>query len=185
VKAGTNDRLPLEDLRKLTLRSHDWLRVDFENARIMDGKALVRGEAKVPLPLHAGVGQAGKVGDLVGTLWASVYAITSRLKVTLEKAGLTGWLALPVRGPDAVVWESFWVLAITGRCGPVYGQGGLHHAGIDPAFPYLDPSKWDGTDLFMPENNTVILLAPRAAQALRRAHLRNVALEPVGFLPIQ
>jgi hypothetical protein len=81
--------------------------------------------------------------------------------------------------------ESFWILAITGRCGAVYGQGGLPRVGIDASFPYLDPLEWDGADRFMPVNHKATLLAPRAARALQSAHLRNVELKPAGFLPIR
>jgi hypothetical protein len=159
--------------------------IGFRRCKSIDSNALLGGEFKGLLPLDAVVGQPGKIGDLVGTFWATVFAMTARLTVALENGGLTGWVSDPVRMRNAIENESLWMLGITGRCGAVYGQGGLPRIGTDAPFPYLDPLEWDGADLFMPVNHKAILLAPGAARALKSAQLRNVALEPAGFLPIR
>lgn len=51
-------------------------------------------------------------------------------------------------------------------------------------FPYwrgvrFDPSTWDGSDLFMPEDSTWILVTEEVKRAFDRAKVRNVLFQRV------
>ncbi len=173
-------RLPVAELLKLKLASHDWLRLDILVPNSVDSRSLLSAEYRGALPLPAAVGQRGRLGDLVGTFWATVYLVSDRFKEVLEGAALSGWTTFPV-APRERLESGLWLLGVTGRCGPVYGVDGVARAGLDPVGQYLDPDEWDGADVFLPRNRNVVLLTPEAGRVLGRARLMNVDLEPGGL----
>jgi hypothetical protein len=168
----------------LHLRSHDWLRLDVLSGINESGARLLRGEYGGPLPLTGVVVQRGPVGDLIGTSWANLYVVTSRVVQVLEQSDLTGWMTYPVAvaaGMEEAV--GVWLLAVSGRSGSVYGVGGAPRLDVDTLGQYLDPTEWDGSDLFVPANQQVILLTAQAAHALDAARLRNLVVDPAGLEP--
>jgi hypothetical protein len=172
-RSSVGRRLPVEGLTKLELRSHEWLRVDLEVGPDVQPADLRRGENLSTRPIPAVVKQQGPVGDLIGTFWATVYAFTSRFRGVLQKSEVSGWGSHPIdlRSPIDIT-SDLSLLLVRGRAGPVFGVGGIVRQDLDPVGQYLDPSEWDGSDLFLPANRSVILVTER-----------NVALEPAGLLP--
>ena len=136
------------------------------------------------LPIRGFVDQKGKVGDLLGTFWASLYLIGDRFKKLLEENAIGGWRAYPTICEGLQSPGEWWVLGIAGRGGSVRTGQEAARAGLDPLDQGLDPREWDGSDLFHPANEGTILVTTRAAQVLERAHLKNVVLERTGFTPI-
>jgi hypothetical protein len=179
-----NQPLGVAELKQLQLRSHEWLRLDLEVGSNVRPAQLLRGENVGIAEISAAVKQSGPVGDLIGTFWATVYVITSRFRDALEKSEINGWRAHPItlRSPRQIDSEVS-LLVVTGRAGPVFGAGGIVREDLDPVGQYLDINDWDGSEIFVPANRNVILLTERAAQALQAARLRNVVLEPAGFIP--
>jgi hypothetical protein len=68
-------------------------------------------------------------------------------------------------------------VAQTGPVDPGRGSAGYMQNGI--WIPEAAPSP-HGADLFVPSNESTILLSSRAVEALRDAHLSNVEVEPAG-----
>ena len=142
---------PLDVLRvhRLDLRSHAgfWLTLDVGTAN--HRAALIRGEPPDG-GVRAQVFRRGRRGDLVGTTYASCLAISGQMRDTLTAMGLTGWGSVPWDLGDA--WnDPLWLLTVTGSCGPKFN--GVHGGPAWlPLGQFLDPGRWDGSDIFMPDN---------------------------------
>jgi hypothetical protein len=148
-----------------------------------DHDRLLDAEYDETVPIRVLVDQKGRVGDLVGTLWPSLYLIGDRFKKVLEQNAITGWRGYGTVSEDMPPTGTWWILGVAGRAGPVRtGEKGVP-PGLDPMEQYLDPREWDGSDLFHPANEGTILVTSRAAQAIDDAHLKNVLLEPRGLEP--
>ena len=173
--------LQVRDLCVLRMRSHDWLRLQLDLASPNHHDELAGGTFAGAVPVKAHVGQAGKFGDLIGTYWASLYVITEGFRKLITDARLTGWHAYPLDSSGLDLQSPLWVLGITGRCGPVVTGDAARQRGWDQTGQYLDAAEWDGSDMFRPSNEGTPLLTARAAETIRRAGLRNVAIERGGL----
>jgi hypothetical protein len=123
----------------------------------------------------------GPMSDLVGTYWGIVYLVSEKMVTVLSESGMTGWRVTPVEIADGQPIRRLSLLTVTGRCGPIYGQSGVWREGLPQLGQFLEPESWDGSDLFVPDNENGILLTPRCASVLRRARLRNLRLTPAGI----
>jgi hypothetical protein len=182
MASQSTSRLSVGEVRRLGLRSYDWLRVRLDLPVRSDNDRLLDAVYDGPVPIDALVEHDGKVGDLVGTLWAALFLMSNRFVQVLEQNAITGWRGydsvMKGRGPTTA-WR---ILGVTGRSGPVRTPTG-GTAGLQPLGHYLDPQEWDGSDLFHPGSEGTILVTARAAEALEEAHLKNVVLEPAGLEP--
>jgi hypothetical protein len=150
----------------------------------LDHDRLLDAEYNGVLPIRGIADPDGKVGDLVGTFWPSLYLIGDRFKKLLEHNAINGWLAYETVCEGLPSQTAWWVLGVEGRAGPVLtGQKGVR-AGLDPLGQYLDPRAWDGSDLFHATNDGAVFVTSRAAQIIQEARLKNVLLEPGGLAPI-
>src|SRR5262249_8480315 len=178
-------RLDVAQLHYLRLASHNWLRLDVMPDVSFKGEKFLRGEYRGEVPIPAVERQAGRLGDLIGTFWASVYVMSPRMALSLRRSNLTGWLsyAIAVKGGS---WggDGLCLLAMTGRYWPVYGLGAAFRGGLDPLGQYLDPADWDGSHMFIPSNRRSILVTSGAAAEIQSARLANLELEPAGLEPI-
>jgi hypothetical protein len=126
------------------------------------------------------VGAKGPVTDIVGTYWG-VYLMSERMVSFLTQHNVSGWRAVPVEIGNDSTLEPLWLLVITGTTGPVYGVHDLRREELPALGYFLDPTEWDGSDLFVPANTSEILVVPACAAMLKKARLRNLRLEPVGL----
>ena len=155
---------------RLGLKNHRWVRVDIGDLGGADPHRVLVGSVDPQITL----GQAdstGKVGDLIGTYWAELFLVNRAFVELLTVSGLTGWrtTSVPVQGNPSV--DDVCLLRVVGSCGPIRETG---------AGRVLELDSWDGADLFVPSNESTILLSSRAVEALRDAHLSNVEVEPAG-----
>jgi hypothetical protein len=122
----------------------------------------------------------GRAWDLVGTYWASLYLVSPRFVDLLIAAGATGWKPRTVDIPGSPDLPPLALLTVTGRCGRLLpgGEGGRPPFGV-----FLDPSTWDGSDVFVADGDGAILLTGDLASRLRSARLSNVNIEPAGIEP--
>jgi hypothetical protein len=160
-------------------------RLNIAEALHLCKRELLTGRFQTRATLHAEVSWGGQYGDLIGTLEAGVYAVTSRFADLLLESHMTGWKTYPlaVNRSDSVP-APLWLLAIIGTCGPIYGVGGQPFAGMDGISQYLDPRRWDGSNFFLPDNRNSILVDDVAAKLLRSSGLENVLVEPAGLEPL-
>ena len=70
----------------------------------------------------------------------------------MDDAQLTGWHAYPLGSSGLGLPSPLWVLGISRRAGPVLRGDAARQRGWDGIGHYLDPSEWDGSDLFRPSN---------------------------------
>ena len=183
MASQSTSRLSVADLRTLRLRSYDWLRVRLSLPTRSDHDRLLEAGYDGSVPIDALVKQGGKVGDLVGTLWPSLYLMNDRFMRVLEQNAITGWHGYKTVVKGRISPTAWWILGVAGRAGPVQTGATGGSRGLDPLGHYLDPREWDGSDLFHPANEGTILVTPRAAEAIRDARLKNVLLEPGGLEP--
>jgi hypothetical protein len=110
---------------------------------------------------------AARFGDAVGAGWASVLLISPNAQAVL--APFNGWRGVPITATDDRL-NGYVVLAVTGRLGQVSEDpGGL---GL-----FVDPTTWDGSPIFKPENRQGIWMVGGVASALRKAKCTGVSVE--------
>jgi hypothetical protein len=121
--------------------------------------------------------------DVVWTGYAFFFLVAERVVETLEGSKLTGWNAHPANSSDFGSNAYSW-LSVFGRCGPATFGAGIRRfpagaARVNQGLNF-DPSRWDGSDVFMPSDRSgwVLISAP-AAEALLRLPLTNADLVPL------
>jgi hypothetical protein len=159
-----------ELIGQLDLAEHSWVRVDIGDLGGAAPRTALTGATNMPFPV-AQADPTGDVGDLIGTYWAALFLASRAFIRVLSSSSLTGWqtVKITVDGNPAV--HGVALLQVVGRCGPV-NETGLGRT--------LDLRSWDGSDLFVPANESSIFLSARAVDILRGAGLRNVEIETDG-----
>jgi len=156
---------------------------DFEC--IQDEFALLRGKERhakpIPFERHTG----GVARDLVATSLAVPYLVSPAFVSVLREAKITGWDTYPVdaRGKDGVALDGYVGLIVTGA-GPAVDNsrsvklerpaesgGRLVTAWVGLCF---DVDRWDGSDMFVPEDSGYILTTEYAMECLTAAGLTNL-----------
>jgi hypothetical protein len=148
-------------------------------------RGLTRAEMTLPHPVQARwfMGRK-KPSDLIGTTFAVPLLVSERVIALLRDEGFTGWSTYDVDlvGHDGAPIPGYYGLAIHGRCGPIdYDKseeiptitpGGVssHWFGL-----YFDPDTWDGSDLFMSEDNSGFkFVVDEVKRAFEKAKIKNV-----------
>ena len=156
-----------------------WARLSIGDA---DPFALLRGEA-LPTGVRAAPLRTGPPVDVVGTGWAMLFLVSAQFREGMRGLNVTGWTSEAIE-LDAGLPPDLELLVVTGRCGRAYtakADAGLRL----PAFgTFVDPDRWDGSDLFVADGLGETLIAPSRVAELRRARLRNLLLEPAGLEPL-
>lgn len=156
----------------LDLRDYSYGRVDLQGVDGIEFRDLLIAAA-TPTTLEGKVREPGRWADLVGTYSALLFLISGRLERVLTEAGYTGWHAVPVAveppGP-----QDLQLLQITGSCGPITNEA----SGVGRR---LQRRTLSVGDLWVPANESTILVSERCARSLAAAHLINVEIEPAGI----
>jgi len=162
-------RLNLEDIWQLHTPALKWgmaqlhLPPDTTGLTVLDGQLP---GSEVPIRTRI-TEDAARVGDAVGTGWASVLLISPSVQAVF--APFNGWRGVPITATDDRL-NGYVVLAVTGRLGQVSEDpGGL---GL-----FVDPDTWDGSPIFKPENWRGIWMIGGVASALRKAKCKGVSVE--------
>lgn len=153
---------------------------------------LLRAERTPPSPIVFRLSMGKRPTDLMHGSDPALRLLSPAAVATFTDAGLTGWTTYPVtidgRGfngsPDGYVG-----LAVTGRCGPIERDRARSEVRLSPIGKpyrasvglYVDPSSWDGSDLFMPRDETdAVLVSDRARRALLAGKLTNIQFEAMA-----
>src|SRR4051794_26299994 len=90
-----DDLLDVEGVCRLAVTSYSTFWLTLQVPEGADLQRLARGDYAGPLPLQAGVLKRGRMGDLIGTGWATLRVISQRFRQVLDDAQLTGWRTFP------------------------------------------------------------------------------------------
>jgi hypothetical protein len=130
-------------------------------------------------PLHAQPRQVGEVHDIVGTFDGVLFLIGPAFVDALRAFGATGWNAIPVDVTGITADLS--LLVASGRVGPVLRASENEPIGGFTFGRFLATDWWDGSDVFVPDNQNAILITDELATHLRERRLTNLELEPAGL----
>lgn len=143
-----------------------------------------------PVPFRRDVGN--RVVDLLHTTMAVLEIVSPRVLRVLEEIHATGWHAVPVTVVDyrdAPV-EGHAILAVTGRSGPLDWSRARRAVRPPPVptgeatpirvGPGLDPARWDGSDVFMPEGTLLVCVTQRVRDALESAGVTGFEFRPLS-----
>jgi hypothetical protein len=119
---------------------------------------------------------------VVGTYYAQLLLVGPRFIDVLVAHALTGWKATPVVAPQLRV--ELFLLSGTGTCGPILRASAGKPVGGFSFGRFIDGTLWDGSDLFVPDNEDVLLVGPAAQRILQAARLTNLDLPGAGLEPM-
>ena|SRR6266849_4652947 len=154
----------------------------------INGFEIARSEAALPSAVEFVRGSGECRADIIGTGFASLYLISTRLVEGLNAERISGWRATPVRFEDGTAPDgAFHALSVTGRCGPIRYElsevvekqrGGNLTRWWKGA--YFDSETWDGSDIFTPVDVGTVFLTSRVRELLYLYDLDGVRLIPLS-----
>ena len=116
-----------------------------------------------------------KFTDILNTGWPSFYLISDKFKNLLNEHHFTGWTTYPIviRDKKGNQIEGYHGFSVTGVSGPISHENSpSFEARYVPTGPLvrfykggnIDLNKWDGSDFFVPEGTTGIVMTKRVAE---------------------
>jgi|1186.fasta_scaffold38086_2 hypothetical protein len=149
-------------------------------------EALTRAESIPDEPIRFRRDEGGRRLDLVGTTEAVLNLVSDRVIATLRDSSFTGWTTYPIeiREWNGEIVPGYQGLAVTGRSGaldkslsrvevlPPYvpsGRAMPHRIGL--LFP---PETWDGSDIFVPEETTGVMVTAAVRDAIQALGATNM-----------
>jgi hypothetical protein len=178
---STSEALDVTMVHTLQAREHRGLQVDLLTNH--SAEDLVRGRFRES-GFNGVVREGGKLTDLVSTFWAAVFLLSDRFKDALEQHRFSGYRTLPISITGYAGRTTLWLLTVSGACGRLYGVDGDPLPGGGGIGNFLDPTQWDGSDLFVADNHNAIFMTPRCADVLGTAGLSNLELRQEGLEPL-
>jgi hypothetical protein len=155
-------------------------------------KNLIRGnyrELNFPV-IFRGI-SGGKFTDILNTGWTDLYLISDNLKKRLVEKHFTGWSTYPIilqdkKGNQIEGYHGFSVTGVSGSIS--HANSPSFEARYVPKGPLvrfykganIDLSKWDGSDFFVPEGTTAIVITKRVAEYLEKNKTTNLRLTNVA-----
>lgn len=129
--------------------------------------------------------------DVVGMTSVYPLLVSQRFVDVLRAHNFQGWGTLAVELYDRAgqLVPGYYVLVITGRCGRISRWRSLSIRGFlkTGAIGYglhVNPSSWDGSDLFVPKESAYMLVTEPVMQALTGAGLTNLEFEPISEVEV-
>ena len=126
--------------------------------------------------------------DFLNTGYTCFGPVSDRVIELLRDGGFTGWDSYPVEVylKDGSKLDGYQGLMVTGSCGALNPSipkpidvVGYYWKGVSwpflKGFP-LDIASWDGTDIFRPDDLSVIIISRRLRDAFKQAKISNVNL---------
>jgi len=144
-------------------------------------------ELAPPHPLRAEWAMgSSRPSDVIGDSGSNSLLLSQRVTTALEHAGVTGWRPFPISltGRKGEPITGYFLLQITGRCGPI--NDSLSEV-VQRAMParvrpllkglYFDPKTWDGSDVFTIDHKGYIFVTEKVGRVLLKLRASNVRLE--------
>lgn len=139
-------------------------------------RAWLLGGQRPPSAIPFASSEAFPLGEWIRGPGVALHFISPRVQKDLQDVGATGWgtypIALEVKGRRL---EGYAGLAVAGRCGPVEADKAIPSLRPGPVLPiptlvglYFDHQTWDGSDLFVPEGTTSLIVTEKVWRVLCR-----------------
>ena len=132
--------------------------------------------------------------DVIWTTYLPLVLISKRLRDLLEHEQLTGWSTYPVsvhaNGGNTLC--NYFGLSVTGRAGPIDNRRS-RKVSRGPKLEkgskfqrclgmFFKDDEWDGSDIFVPEKTTFIIMTERAKDAIGALKIPNVEFDSLRTL---
>ncbi len=153
-----------------------------------DDKKLIIGKyqgIKFPVIFNQVVGK--KLLDILSTGILTLLLISNQLNELLKENHFTGWTTFPIilkdkKGNQIEGYQGFSVTGISGR--KIFTNSPIIETRYVPNGPIVkiykgatvDLKKWDGSDFFVPEDTTEIIITKKVAKILERNKISNLSL---------
>ena len=158
---------------------------------IEDGVAYMHGETVIPhhpIIFHHRMG--GRCYDMIdGNI--PMFLLSDRVIAALRQHNISGWKGYPAEVYDKRhnLVPGYTLLGITGRAGPFDDTTG-ETITKPPRVPngpcwkarrgrYFDPTSWDGSDFFIPQDKWFVMATERVKAALSPLKTKNITLTPL------
>lgn len=124
--------------------------------------------------------------QIVWTRLIGPILLASSVVEALQEAGASGWKTYPVAllGKNGEAMGTYFGLQVTGRCGQLDPTRCAHETQDYPAgsFPvlrglYFDEASWDGSDIFMPADDSAWIFVTELARRVFEANAKNIRFE--------
>ncbi len=126
-----------------------------------------------------------KLADILGTGHASLYLVSDRMKSILEDHQITGWKTFPIKLYDKKKNEilGYSGFSVTGRCGPIHDElaeivdrQSIPNGPIYQVYKglYVGLDEWDGTDCFIPDKTSFIVVTKKIKTLLTDNKITNL-----------
>jgi len=126
-----------------------------------------------------------KLRDMIGTGWPGLYLITDHFREILRESHISGWKTFPIKIYDKRKNEinGYNGFSVTGRSGEInYSHCQAFKKRYVPEGPIctyykgrrLDLEEWDGSDFFVPEERTGILVTKRVVSVVKKHKITNI-----------
>ena len=124
-----------------------------------------------------------KPGQFIFTRYVSVMMLGTDLLSSLQEAGISGWSTYPVElfGKQGEPLGTYHGLIVHGRCGAMDDSRSVQTTKEFPGgvFPiwrglYFDEGSWDGSDIFMPSDETRWVFFTARAKRIFTACVKTV-----------
>ncbi len=132
-----------------------------------------------------------KITDILASGWPGLLLISDKLRNLLVENHLNGWKTYPVvlKDKNENLIEGYHGFSVTGISGrKSYTNAPIIETRYVPQGPIvklykganIDLSKWDGSDFFVPEGTTGIIVTKKVAKLLKSNKISNLSLECVA-----
>jgi|688.fasta_scaffold565472_1 hypothetical protein len=116
-----------------------------------------------------------KVCDLLPFNDSSNFAISERLKKTLEQNNITGWGCFPIL--ISGVKENYYGFQNFSKAGPILNLQALNS--YEAEFIQFDIGTWDGSDIFHLEDTAINVIVPKVKMILEAGGFSNLEILPL------
>ena len=147
--------------------------------------SIARAEHRIDAPLGFEISSGTSEVDLVASEDPPLCLFSSEMKLLLQRHDLTGWGTFPIKLVSRTLnltrhYEGF---TVSGRCGKVQNHrstkvtclpppGGRSYQAYKGLF--FEEMSWDGTDIFMPEDVSYIIVSARTQAIFVEKRLSNL-----------
>lgn len=128
-------------------------------------------------------------GPVVWTRLVGPVLLHASMLNSLAASSIAGWSSYPVelRGKTGEILGAYSGFVVTGRCGPLQPDRSVRAAKEYPAgtFPVLrglffDEASWDGTDIFMPDDDSAWVFVTERAKKVLLSGAKNLRFEKLA-----